>query len=165
MSFHNNYDKWFSMTAKENCPVCNRAPMPADMEDIDELKSSWLRAEPIDCLKGACHLIAKQHVVELYELCDNELLSFMKELQLCTKALKLVTQAVKINYEIHGNSVPHLHVHLYPRYLDDPFPDQAIDYKRKERLYTEEEYRDFIEKKREAIADMWEQFGMELVFR
>ena len=158
MSFHNNYDQWRAMTKKENCPVCNQNPMPAGMEDIVELKYSWLSAEPIDCLRGACHLIAKQHVIELYELDDSELLNFMKEVQLCSKALKLVTNAIKINYEIHGNSMPHLHVHLYPRYFDDPFPDQAINYKRKERLYTEKEYREFIEKMRKSVAENRGQF-------
>ena len=32
-------------------------------------------------------------------------------------------QRVKMNYDILGNSVPHLHVHLVPRYADDPRPE------------------------------------------
>lgn len=43
--------------------------------------------------------------------------------------LKTVSGAVKSNYEIHGNSMPHLHAHLFPRYLDDPFPSAPIDYR------------------------------------
>ena len=69
MSFHNNYDQWLAMTEKANCPVCNQDPMPSGMEDIVELQNSWLSAEPIDCLRGACHLIAKQHVIELKVCC------------------------------------------------------------------------------------------------
>ena len=29
---------------------------------------------------------------------------------------------VKLNYDVLGNSVPHLHTHLVPRYADDPRP-------------------------------------------
>ena len=33
----------------------------------------------------------------------------------------------KINYEIHGNTVPHLHLHVFPRYPGDPFTGAPID--------------------------------------
>ena len=127
--------------------------MPDGMVDIVELPNSWLSAEPVDCLKGACHLVAKKHVLELYELNDAELLAYMKEAQLCARALKTVTNAVKINYEIHGNTVPHLHMHLYPRYKDDPFPGQAIDYSQKKRQYSDKEFDTFVEDMRKAIAE------------
>jgi diadenosine tetraphosphate (Ap4A) HIT family hydrolase len=29
---------------------------------------------------------------------------------------------VKVNYDVLGNSVPHLHTHVMPRYADDPRP-------------------------------------------
>ena len=31
-----------------------------------------------------------------------------------------------MNYEIHGNSIPHLHLHLYPRFPGDPFEGRPI---------------------------------------
>ena len=99
------------------------------------------------------YLVAKQHVVELYELHDDELLALMKEVQLCARALKTVTNAVKINYEIHGNTLPHLHVHLYPRYRDDPFPGKAIDYSQKKRLYSDEEFKAFVGEMQKVIAE------------
>ncbi len=146
MSFHDNYAKWERLAKPEYCPVCHQEPMPSEMVDIVELPNSWLSAEPVDCLKGACHLIAKKHVLEIYEFNDAELLDWMKEVQICAKALHKVTGAVKINYEIHGNSVPHLHLHLYPRYLDDPFPGQPIDYRQKQRWYSNDEFVEFVEK-------------------
>jgi hypothetical protein len=30
-----------------------------------------------------------------------------------SKALAAATGAVKLNYEIHGNSLPHLHMHFF----------------------------------------------------
>jgi diadenosine tetraphosphate (Ap4A) HIT family hydrolase len=43
------------------------------------------------------------------------------------RELRAVTRARKINYEIHGNTLPHLHAHLYPRFEGDPFESRPID--------------------------------------
>ncbi len=154
MSFHTNYTAWQKMAKKEHCPVCNQLPMPEGMVDIVELPSSWLDAEPTVCLKGTCCVTAKAHVLELYELTDDELLSLMKDVARCAQALKRVTGAVKINYEIHGNTVPHLHIHLFARSMEDPFPDQPIDYRqRRADLYKEGEFEQFVEKMRKELTE------------
>ena len=38
-------------------------------------------------------------------------------------------RAVKLNYEIHGNTLPHLHMHLFPRQPDDEFVGRPVDLK------------------------------------
>jgi len=43
------------------------------------------------------------------------------------RALKAELGYRKLNYEIHGNTVPHLHLHLYPRFDGDPFVGRPID--------------------------------------
>ncbi len=147
MSFHNDYEKWNKMTDPENCPVCRAEPMPEGMIDLYELKHSWLNSEKVECIKWACHATAKYHGIELYHLKDNELSGFMKDIRIYAKALKNVTGGVKINYEIHGNTIPHLHLHLYPRTIDDPFPGQPIDYNKKSTdIYDEGEYEEFVAK-------------------
>ena len=157
MSFHSNFARWSRLTDPQHCPVCMSSPMPAGMEDVVEFPHSWLNAEPIECMRGACHLTAKKHAIELDELSDDELLDLMKELQLCIKALKHVTQAVKINIEIHGNTLPHLHMHLYPRTIDDPFPGKAIDYTQKRKMYAEGEFEAFVAALRGEIARLRQQ--------
>ncbi len=152
MSFHYNFERWEKFTKKEYCPICNAEPMPEGMEDVYELYYTWLNAEPKECIKGACHVTSKIHALELYELNDEELLGFMKEVNIYAKALKKITKCVKINYEIHGNTIPHLHLHLYPRFLDDPFPGKAIDYNKKSmEIYKEGEYDQFIQQLKEEI--------------
>ena len=32
-----------------------------------------------------------------------------------------------MNCEIHGNTIPNLHLHLYPRFAGDPFQGRPID--------------------------------------
>ncbi len=43
------------------------------------------------------------------------------------RALKAEVDSRNVNYEIHGNTVPHLHLHLYPRFEGDPFVGRPID--------------------------------------
>lgn len=38
------------------------------------------------------------------------------------RALQAALEPVKLNYDVLGNSSPHLHTHLVPRYADDPRP-------------------------------------------
>jgi hypothetical protein len=54
---------------------------------------------------------------------------------------------------LSAEPVLHLHVHLYPRHMDDPFPGQAIDYRQKKRLYTAEAFDAFVGKMRQTIAE------------
>jgi len=42
------------------------------------------------------------------------------------RAVAELVRAVRVNYEIHGNSIPHLHLHIYPRHAGDPFVGGAI---------------------------------------
>ena len=146
MSFHTDLPKWLRLAQPESCPVCNQEPMPDGMIDLAELQHSWINTVPVECMKYACHVTAQYHGIELFDLGDTELLGVMKDVALTARAVKTVTNAVKINYEIHGNTVPHLHIHIYPRFLDDPFPGQAIDYNRKSpSVYGEGEYGAFVE--------------------
>jgi diadenosine tetraphosphate (Ap4A) HIT family hydrolase len=98
---------------------------------VIELEHSWVEASMLAAqglLWGKCTVVLKKHFVELHEMPSPDLIGFMTDVQRVAKALKEVSGAVKINLELHGNTIPHLHVHLFPRYLDDLFPGQAIDY-------------------------------------
>ena len=80
-------------------------------------------------MRGYCCLVLKRHAVELYELGADEAYALMSDLQRAAKAIQDITGAVKMNYEIHGNTLPHLHVHLLPRYKGDPFEEGPINTK------------------------------------
>ncbi|WP_211194677.1 HIT family protein [Pyxidicoccus fallax] len=50
----------------------------------------------------------------------------MRDIQRVSRAVKTLTGAVKLNYEVHGNTLPHLHMHFFSRYPGDPFEDGPI---------------------------------------
>jgi diadenosine tetraphosphate (Ap4A) HIT family hydrolase len=78
-------------------------------------------------LPGYVCVVAKRHVVEPFELTTDESAAFWEDCMKVARALSALLQPTKMNYEIHGNTIPHLHMHLYPRYPGDPYEGRAID--------------------------------------
>jgi diadenosine tetraphosphate (Ap4A) HIT family hydrolase len=87
-------------------------------------------------MPGYVCLVSRVHVIELHELSVVQAQTFILEVQRVSRALAVVTVPVKLNYEIHGNTLPHLHMHIFPRHPGDPFEDRAIE----PRLVTQAEY-------------------------
>jgi len=81
-------------------------------------------------LRGYACLVSRTHAVELHDLSESEAAAFIRDARRVSQALLAVTSAVKLNYEIHGNSIPHLHMHLFPRYRGDQFEGRPIDPRR-----------------------------------
>lgn len=104
------------------CLIC-RGPLDV----IGELTSVWITAPTVACLPGYVCVISKRHVEEPFELSDAEAGTFWRETMCVAKALSTRLRPRKMNYEIHGNTIRHLHVHLFPRYDNDPFEGQPID--------------------------------------
>lgn len=63
-----------------------------------------------------------RHVAEPTELASDEASTYWTEVLEVGRAIETHLRPVKINYNVLGNSVPHLHTHIVPRYADDPRP-------------------------------------------
>jgi diadenosine tetraphosphate (Ap4A) HIT family hydrolase len=63
-----------------------------------------------------------RHVAEPTELTAEEANTYWRELLTVGRVIEQTMQPVKMNYNMLGNSVPHLHTHIVPRYQDDPKP-------------------------------------------
>jgi len=104
-------------------------------------------------MKGYCFLLYKRHAIELYELSPDEATAFMRAVQRAAQAVHEITRAVKMIYEIHGNTMPHLHLHLFPRYIGDPFENQPINPRLVTHpVYLPGEFADFVERLRLAVS-------------
>jgi diadenosine tetraphosphate (Ap4A) HIT family hydrolase len=76
---------------------------------------------------GYVRLVSQVHAVDLHDLSHAEAAAFASDTRLVSAAVARVTGAVKMNYEIHGNTLPHLHMHFFPRYRGDQFEGRPID--------------------------------------
>ena len=119
-----NLDEWQALRAGDACPICRRGT-PNNV--ILELESSWLTFSESGPMRGYACLVFRRHAVELHDLNEAEGAVFMRAARRVSSALAEVTGAIKLNYEIHGNTLPHLHMHFFPRYVGDPFEGRPID--------------------------------------
>jgi diadenosine tetraphosphate (Ap4A) HIT family hydrolase len=108
----------------DDCPICRRGE-PLDV--LLDIGVAWVTAPPEAPLPGYVAVVTKRHVVEPFELETGEGHAFWDALAWVSRAVSRATGAIKMNYEIHGNTLPHLHVHLYPRRPGDPFEGRPID--------------------------------------
>src|SRR5437870_1709407 len=69
---------------------------------------------------GYCILASRAHAAELNQLPEAERRAYFDEMCLLAKAIEECFQPHKLNYELLGNQVSHLHWHLFPRYRNDP---------------------------------------------
>ncbi|MBO0838833.1 MAG: HIT domain-containing protein [Actinobacteria bacterium] len=67
-----------------------------------------------------------RHVADPTELTRDELATWWDDIRTAVRAINDVYVPCHINYQILGNSVPHIHAHLIPRYLDDPAPMRRL---------------------------------------
>ena len=76
--------------------------------------------------RGYTLVIARTHATELYDLADAERAQYLDDMVRMARAVAAVVKPRKMNYECLGNSVAHLHWHLFPRQADDPLPKRPI---------------------------------------
>lgn len=119
-----NEERWTSLCSGEACPICCRQE-PLDV--IAELETCWVTMQEFAPVRGYVCLVSRTHAVELHDLAEEVAAAFMRDARRVSKAVSAATGAVKLNYEIHGNSLPHLHMHFFPRYRGDRFEGKPID--------------------------------------
>jgi diadenosine tetraphosphate (Ap4A) HIT family hydrolase len=124
MSTWNDHDRWAALCSGISCPICCQNE-PLDL--VATLEASWVTMQEAAPVRGYACLVSRTHVVELHELPEATACAFMRDARKVSSALLASTGAVKLNYEIHGNSLPHLHMHFFPRYRGDRFEDQPIN--------------------------------------
>ena len=72
-------------------------------------------------LPGYCRIIWNRHVAEMSDLSQVEREILMALVDVTEFAVRRVMHPQKINIASLGNQVPHLHWHVIPRFIDDPF--------------------------------------------
>ncbi len=69
---------------------------------------------------GRSMLVFKQHISDFFSLAPSELLEMLGEIRRAERALRVAFSPDLMNYLFMGNRAGHVHLHLVPRYRDDP---------------------------------------------
>ena len=112
-----------------NCLACERIKMIKQGSNpyfVMELDSGYVVLGDHQLFKGYSLLLLKNHTEELHMLTDADRKIFLEDMSLLGKALYEIYSPRKMNYEHLGNSVNHLHWHIFPRHHDDPRPQGAV---------------------------------------
>ncbi len=129
------------LDGKTKCSVCRaiHGTLPKRYVFVHEFDSALAVLAPSQYYRGRCELWLKVHHTELFQLPGTLREAFCHDAALLGKAMWNVFEPRKLNWEILGNTVPHLHCHIIPRYTWDPLPKRPIwenaQFKATERRY------------------------------
>jgi diadenosine tetraphosphate (Ap4A) HIT family hydrolase len=128
-------DEFYALRRGEGCPMCAEGRPDSSHGGArifaGEVADAYLSRDDIQ--RGYTIVTWRgRHVAEPTELEPGEAAAYWLEVLRVGGAIERAFGPVKMNYDVLGNSVPHLHTHVVPRYADDPkpgwpfpFPDEA----------------------------------------
>jgi len=93
-----------------------------DATFIARLASGWAVMGDPQVLPGYCLLLPDPVVAHLNDLDGAARSAFLADAAALGDAVLAVTGALRVNYAMFGNLEPALHVHLLPRYANEPEP-------------------------------------------
>jgi histidine triad (HIT) family protein len=103
----------------EDCIFCKivKGEIPCHKVWEDENYLAFLDINPVN--EGHVLLIPKKHHKNLEETPEEVVGEIFKKIPLLMKAIKKATNADYVAISVIGVDVPHLHIHLIPRYFND----------------------------------------------
>ena len=108
-----------------SCNACAKTWPRAD-HFIADLGISKVYLHDDQFFAGWTVVVFQRHTTELFHLAPTERIQLMEDVTLVAKALAQAYGATKINYELLGNQLPHIHWHLIPRQANDPAPLEPV---------------------------------------
>ena len=117
-------ERWRALADGSACPVCLRGE---PLGVLVEREHTWITSGDRVPVRGYLCVVAKFHVLEPFELPPAERAAFWEDVLFAAERVARLLEPIKVNYEFHGNSLPHLHAHVFPRFPGDRFVGGPID--------------------------------------
>jgi len=119
-------DDWERRRRGENCPMCAQG-RPEETEFgirvyRSDTSDAYLQKADVG-QRGYCIVIWRgRHVAEPTQLSNTEAGLYWDDVLRVARGVELHYVPAKLNLMMLGNSLPHLHTHIVPRYVDDRDP-------------------------------------------
>ena len=113
----------------EKCRVCSRIRQieeGANPYFVAELESGYVVVGDHQLFRGYALLLCREHKTELHQLDAESKGVFLKEMSILAEAVFRAFRPRKLNYELLGNSIEHMHWHIFPRHEDDLRPTGPV---------------------------------------
>ncbi len=136
----------------------NEARSGTNDKVIGRMRSGWAVVGDHQVVHGYCLLLPDPVVASINDLSKKQRLSYLEDMVILGDALLAVTGALRINYEILGNSEQALHAHLFPRYENEPEhlktgPVWKYDFS-KAKIFDYEEQESFVSDMKEKLNQL-----------
>jgi diadenosine tetraphosphate (Ap4A) HIT family hydrolase len=86
---------------------------------IAELSVSTAALFPDQSFRGRCLVTLREHYTELFQLTPAMRIALLEDVTRIAEAVFRALNPIKMNYELLGNLVPHMHWHIIPRFRED----------------------------------------------
>ncbi len=122
-------EDWDERMAGRGCPICAALGRGDNDYWVAVLTGEFAEVylERRSRLPGYCIVVWRHgHIAEPTDLGPEQACGYWEEVLAVGRAVREQFDPVKVNYLTLGNTVPHLHTHVVPRYRDDPAPGGPI---------------------------------------
>jgi diadenosine tetraphosphate (Ap4A) HIT family hydrolase len=122
-------EDWERHRAGLNCRACDDGRPDEDEYGVrylcvDNADAYLQRVTPVP---GYSTIVFRgRHVPDPTELAPEETVAFWSAVGVAARAIEAVFRPCHLNYQILGNAVPHVHVHIVPRYPTDSAPGRPL---------------------------------------
>jgi diadenosine tetraphosphate (Ap4A) HIT family hydrolase len=118
-------DDWESRKRGDSCPFCENL----SARSFHSGRTSEALLERSAVAKGHVAVVFRgRHVADFIELSPRELADYSQDIRNVGQMIDRLFRPCHVNYLLLGNIVPHLHVHIVPRYLDDAAPERPLSW-------------------------------------
>ena len=114
---------WESRKRGVGCPFC--ADLTGQSFHRGRVSEALLERHAIATGHVAV-VFRRRHVAAFIDLAPDEVTDYWADIQAVGRTIERVFRPCHVNYLLLGNIVPHLHVHIVPRYLDDSAPERPL---------------------------------------
>ncbi|RKP58159.1 HIT family protein [Cohnella endophytica] len=122
------------------------------MIEIGKLRVSTVFLFREQTYKGRCVVALNEHHRELFQLSQEMQDAYMRDVAQTARAVEQAFSADKINYGAFGDTMPHVHFHIVPKYKDGPAWGKMFEMNPSEnKQLTDEEYQEIIGKIKDCL--------------
>ncbi len=109
-----------------DCSICTRLKTVRDDPAFITETATGVAVMGSQWFRGYCVFLCKLPATELDELPPDFGRDYLDDMARLAQAVRAVVQPHKLNLELLGNIVPHLHWHIFPRRLDEEHPLKPV---------------------------------------
>lgn len=135
-----------------NCIYCNRDERIDNlMIEIGQMRVSTLFLFKEQTHKGRCVVALNEHQQEFFHLSQEKQDAYMRDVAQAAKAIESAFAPGKINYGAFGDTMPHVHFHVVPKYENGAAWGKMFEMNPGETYLTDDEYQEVINKLKAAL--------------